>query len=297
MDQNKSGISSHFRHTSSDPMGNEGLFFSHAVLGTFTICLGFWWWIQSLRRCLAFIRRNSSRYTSSASYGFGCCPHQIGEGVMKIAISLFGIGVETVTITERRQFEYAHYPFYVAMIVAGLVDVLLSTIIFLPDGLEYIAQAMPLVLHSYTLYAQSYDQPVVTGTCHLLTSYLCVLATFTLFAEMSSRHQFVFSWIKCMMFMLVGAWHWQTGIVLNAPFSTTWKEGSHDDVMDLAIICCWDLLCTALLQLITLVIAAKRYGVSPNWIVTGKLSNNNDESYRSGEIQYTKLLSSDNREE
>ncbi|CAL8087327.1 unnamed protein product [Calicophoron daubneyi] len=297
MDHNTSHPSPHFRHTSSDPMGNEGLFLSHAVLGTFMIGLGFWWWIQSLRRCLTFIRRSSTRYTSSASYGSGCCPHQTAEGAVKIVISVLGIVVEAVTVSKGRQIQYAHYPFYAAMIVAGSVDVLMSTIIFLPDGLDYLAQTMPLVLNAYTLRAQTYDQPILTDASHMLSSYVYILATFAMLGEMCLPNHFVFSWIKCMMIMLVGAWQWQTGIVLNAPFPTSWKEGGHNSVMDLAIICCWQLSCIALLQLVTLVIAAKCYGVSPNWIVASRYSTGEDERNPNDGIQYTKLLNSESGED
>ncbi|KAF8567136.1 hypothetical protein P879_05894 [Paragonimus westermani] len=292
MQHNASVETGQNNHDHGSPIGNEGLFLSHSVLGTFVFCLGLWWWIQSVRRRLSASRRPLGKYAADVSYNSPCCPNQIGEGLAKMSMCIIGMGVEAATVGMGRNHEYAHFPFYAAMLIASLVDILQSTILFLPDGSDYMCHVLPFVFQAYCLRAQAYDQPHVTATCRLISSYLGVLVAASMMAEMCVRSHFLFTWIKCFMVMLTGWWTWQMGIMLNPPKGQPWDENSHDNVMYVAIVNAWQMFGVAVIQLIILLIIAKFHGVSADWNVQqqGNIGDRDN-------IQYTKLLNDENSDE
>ncbi|KAF5400742.1 Transmembrane protein 45B [Paragonimus heterotremus] len=292
MQHNASVATDQHNHNHGLPIGNEGLFLSHSVLGTFVFCLGLWWWIQSVRRRFSASRRPLGKYFADVSYNSACCPNQIGEGLAKMSMCIIGMGVEAATVSIGRHHEYAHYPFYAAMLIASLVDILQSTVLFLPDGSDYMCHVLPFVFQAYCLRAQAYDQPHVTATCRLVSSYLGVLVASSMMAEMCIRSHFLFTWIKCFMVMLSGWWTWQIGIMLNPPGGQPWEENSHDNVMYVAIINAWQMFGVAVVQLITLLIIAKFQGVPADWNI--QLQNNMSDR---DNIQYTKLLNDENSDE
>ncbi|VDP21914.1 unnamed protein product [Echinostoma caproni] len=290
------------QHNHGNPIGNEGLFMSHAYLGSFMLGLGMWWWIQALRHCYSSVGVGQRGYTAQVSYGSGCCPNQMIEGVVKVLLCFIGMGIEAGTITLGRHREYAYYPFYTALLMAGIVDIALATVVYLPDGLDYVIHALPFVFQAYCMRAQAYDQPHVTATCRHLASYIGVLAAAAIMGEMVNRKQFLLSWIKCFTVMLSGAWFWQSGLMLNPPFSKPWNENSHDNVMYAAILCAWQLFFVSIVQLVSLIIAAKYHGTSADWTHAGRGESIDRygtalrEDLRSN-VQYTKLLNSEDLDE
>lgn len=285
-------------HHHGKPIGNEGLFLSHAVLGTCVIGLGLRWWIQSVRKCYAATRRPNGKYQAEASYGSACCPQTTGEGIVKLILCLIGICIEAATEKLGRHHEYTHYPFYLALLTSGLLDILQSTVLFLPEGLDYISHLLPFVFQAYCLRAQAYDQPHVTNACRLLSSYLGVMAAFCILLEMGLRHHLVVSWIKCFSVMLSGAWTWQMGIILNPPTGEPWNEESHKDVMFVAISCAWQMFGVAVVQLVTLLIIAKCQGSSADWTMPERINPRERGAFDSRDhVQYSKLLNEEPLEE
>ncbi|THD22459.1 Transmembrane protein 45B [Fasciola hepatica] len=291
-------------HNHGKPIGNEGLFLSHAYLGTFMLGLGMWWWIQALRHCYSSVRIGMGKYAAQITYGSGCCPNHMSEGMAKVILCLIGMGMEAGTISFGRHHDYAYYPFYTAMLMAGLIDIITSTRVFLPEGLDYVAHILPFTFQAYFMRAQAYDQPHLTATCRHLASYVGGLTAASILGEMVSRHQFLFSWIKCFTVMLSGAWFWQSGILLNPPLAKPWVEDSHDNVMYAAILCAWQMFFVSVIQLCILIVAAKCHGTSTDWTqIAGTRSESMDRygtplhSDLRHDVQYTKLLNSDNVDE
>lgn len=287
-------------HNHGKPIGNEGLFLSHAYVGTFLLGLGMWWWIQALRHCYSSVRFGIRKYTAQISHGCGCCPNHMSEGVAKVIICLIGMGIEAGTISLGRHRDYAYYPFYTAMLMAGVIDIVTSTKVFLPDGLDYMMHSLPFVFQAYCMRAQAYDQPHVTATCRHLSSYIGVLAAAAIFGEMVSRQQFLLSWVKCFTVMLCGAWFWQTGLLLNPPFAKPWAEDSHNNVMYAAIVCAWQMFFVSVIQIFILIIVAKCLGTSTDWTQSSGARGDSVDRYGRSmhtdprhNVQYTKLLNSE----
>ncbi|CAH8510960.1 unnamed protein product [Heterobilharzia americana] len=301
------------QHGSPHTIGNEGLFLSHSYLGSFIICLGLWWWIQALRRCYASSKRNhrTQEYTATISYPSFCCKSRLGEAYCKIIFCVIGIGVELLTLKFNRHHEYAHFPFYTAMIIASLLDVLIATILAPPYGMDYVAHALPFFIQACCLRAHSYQQPLVTQTCRLLLSYWSWFTGSSIVNEMLLNKSIIWTWIKCFGVIFQGTWIWQTGILLNPPSGRLWDENNHNSLMYSVIIFVWHMFFVMIGQLVVLLIVAKCYHTSPDWTLTDpislstsstvykhdKMSSNGQNSINSHDkIEYTKLLNSDDVE-
>ncbi|KAG5445100.1 hypothetical protein CSKR_104006 [Clonorchis sinensis] len=287
-------------HNHGKAIGNDGLLLSHSILGTFVFGLGLWWWISAVRRRYSTIRRPNGKYEATVSIESGCCPNLIGEGLVKLVLCCIGLATEAVSVHMGRHPAYAHYPFYAAMLIAALVDILQSTVLFLPDRVDYMCHVLPFVLQAFYLRAQAYDQPHVTATSRLISSYLGVLAAAGIATEMEFRNTFLFSWTKCLNVMVSGAWTWQMAIILDQKAGQAWSEESHENVMYAAIAVAWQMFGVALLQLITLLIGAKCSGVTPYWTDAQGSAERHRSSCSANlrhDVQYTKLLSEEPSEE
>ncbi|VDQ13909.1 unnamed protein product [Trichobilharzia regenti] len=293
-------------------IGNEGLFLSHSYLGVFLICLGLWWWIQALRKCYTSMKRNHiEEYTASITHGSSCCccgssKSRLGEGSCKLIISLIGIIIELISLKFNRPHEYAYFPFYTSMCLASLLDILIATIITPPNGIDYIAHALPFFILTYCSRAQSFQQTLVTQTTRLLISYWGFFTGSSIISEMILNKSVIWTWIKCFAVIFQGSWIFNTGIILNPINRQPWDEDSHENLMYAVIIFVWHMFFIIIAQLMILLIIAKCYNASPNWTLndltptttTGGANNKFNRISTSGpnsvnsrdNIEYTKLL-------
>lgn len=311
--------------------GNEGLFLSSSYLGIYLLCLGLWWWIQALRQRYSSSSSSSIKHNdhhhhdndndgyhrSTTTIGSWCCQSRLCEGLCKIVCCLIGIVVELITLKLGRDHEYAQFPFYTAMTTVGILDILMSTIMAPPKGLDSIIYALPFFVQTYCLRAQSYQQPHITETCRLLISYWAFIVGSSILNEMimnenkssssSSSSSLLWIWIKCFTVIFHGSWICQTGFLLNSPFNPSWNENDHDKVMYTTIIFVWYMLFVMIAQLVLLLIVAKCYGVSPDWTesIDSSLKRKTSHKYDRqslnpsnslntyDNIEYTKLLNTD----
>ncbi|CAH8494310.1 unnamed protein product [Schistosoma turkestanicum] len=257
----------------SGPIGNEGLFLSYNYLGSYLLCLALWWWIQALKQCYSKLAKNpiNEKYTASISYGL--CHYKrihIHEGFVKLICCIIGLIVEWFTLKYGRHHEYAQFPFYTAFLTAALLDLCIGTIIIAPPkGFDYIMHALPFFIHGYCLRAQSYDQPPLTETCRLLISYWAVITGLSILCEMLFNQSLIWTCIKCFSVQLHATWICQVGYLLNSPFTPVeklWKEDDHAAVMYTVIIFVWHMFFNMIVLFGLLILVAKYYGVSPDWM-------------------------------
>ncbi|CAH8530272.1 unnamed protein product [Schistosoma margrebowiei] len=306
--------------------GNEGLFLSYTYLGIYLLCLGIWWWIQALRQHYSTIKHNHNHnepYTTTVSIGSRCCcKHRLGGGLCKLICCIIGIGVELITLKLGRHHEYAQFPFYTAMLLVGLLDIFMCTIIVLPKGFDSMIYALPFFVQTYCLRAQSYQQPHITETCCLLISYWGFIVGCSIIHEMMMmttmkgvevgmmvgvNKSLLWTWIKCFSVMIHGSWICQSGFLLNSPFNQAWDESDHDKVMLTVVIFVWHMFIVMIGQLLLLIVMAKCYGVSSDWTEMTNSSTRKTPSYKYDReslnksnstnqydnIEYTQLLNTD----
>ncbi|TNN13068.1 Transmembrane protein, partial [Schistosoma japonicum] len=146
----------------------------------------------------------------------------------------------------------------------GLLDILISTIISPPKGIDYVIHALPFYIHSYCFRGHSYEQSSITLTCYLLISYWGFITGISIINEMLLRNSFIWIWIKCFNVILHGTWICQTG------------------------------------QLIIFIVLAKYYQVIPDWTRSiqqntswQKYQSNSMPIHNNNHIEYIQLLNTD----
>ncbi|KAH8874949.1 Transmembrane protein 45B [Schistosoma japonicum] len=159
--------------------------------------LGLSWWILAIRQCYNTIKCNNNnnnnnvRHTTDISPSFCYHRHRCLEGSCKILFCSIGIIIELYCLTlhhhhhhHHHDYAYTQLPFYISFIIAGLLDILISTIISPPKGIDYVIHALPFYIHSYCFRGHSYEQSSITLTCYLLISYWGFITGISIINEM-----------------------------------------------------------------------------------------------------------------
>nr|CAX74104.1 Transmembrane protein 45B [Schistosoma japonicum] len=297
-------------------IGNDGILLSYGYLGMYIFSLGLSWWILAIRQCYNTIKCNNNnnnnvKFTTDISTSFCYHRHRCLEGSCKILCCSIGIIIELYCLTlnhhhhhHHHDYAYTQLPFYISFIIAGLLDILISTIISPPNGIDYVIHALPFYIHSYCFRGHSYEQSSITLTCYLLISYWGFITGISIINEMLLSNSFIWIWIKCFNVILHGTWICQTGIIfLNTSTLNEYHHQHHHDhnkIMQIVILFVWYMFIIMLGQLIILILLAKYYQVIPDWTRSiqqntswQKYQSNSMSTHNNNNIEYIQLLNTD----
>lgn len=225
-----------------------GSFAGHALPGSFFIVMSVWWIISIFTRYFKALKRDT-RFKSSVTFPFLCCPGRLRNWPLEAMVKLFmvsvGFSLEIYTGTSDGKFTALgngqHATMFFFFGITAVIDLLLFFDVPLPKDLDYVSNILAIGVEGLLFKFHLHGRTHLDVLLHTLLIYSIALNALGIILEMKYRHNILCALSRCYGFLLQGTWFWQVGFILYNPYPNhiPWKPDDHDDLMIATMFFSW----------------------------------------------------------
>ncbi|KAJ8402158.1 hypothetical protein AAFF_G00370230 [Aldrovandia affinis] len=225
--------------------GEMANFKGHALPGTFFLLFGLWWSVKYPLR---------QRWRKAQPGGRHKLPQVFNrmdfvEGVLKIFFAFVGIMAEQFvpdgphahlynSASWVKLMNWQHSTMYLFYGISGVVDILSTSSLPVPLGLDRLALSLAIFVEGFLFYFHVHSRPPLDVHIHSLLLVAVFGGAASTFLEVFMRDNPVLELLRSSLAILQGSWFYQIGFVLYLS-GPKWDETLHDNIMFITMCYCW----------------------------------------------------------
>lgn len=205
-----------------------GSFVGHIDESVFFLILAFWWMFNHFPR---YIRSqwNKTEYRCRVSFPLPTKRYVPLEAYLKTIFPVAGligeIFSEGVALTDaeghfRKLAQLQHMSIYGIFIVHGLIDIMMSHGVPLPQGLDYLSAVAAISWYglSFSFHAHMHGKEMVEQTIHVMPISVMYVTAIAGVTELLNPGLFVAAVVRIFGFLFLGTWFCQASFVMYVPY-------------------------------------------------------------------------------
>lgn len=221
-------------------------FKGHALPGSFFLLFGLWWSVKyPLRQCW---RRGKPQGQSRLPLFFNRL--DLVEGALKIFFAFVGIMAEQFVPDGPHAHLYTadswvklmnwqHSTMYLFYGISGIADVLSTSSLPVPQGLDRLGLSLALFVEGFLFYFHLHGREPLDVHVHSLLLVAVFGGAASTLLEVFMRDQLVLELVRSSLAILQGSWFYQIGFILYPLSGPEWDQTLHDNQMFVTMCYCW----------------------------------------------------------
>ncbi|KAL7853918.1 hypothetical protein AOLI_G00207620 [Acnodon oligacanthus] len=220
-------------------------FKGHALPGTFFLLFGLWWSVKYPMRHIWQRRRHGSRQNLPLFFK----KIDLIEGVLKTFFAFVGIMAEQFVPDGPhgqlyngewvKLMNWQHSTMYLFYGISGIADILSSSPLPVPAGLDRLSLSLALFVEGFLFYFHVHNRPPLDQHIHSLLLVAVFGGAASTMLEVFLQDNTLLELFRSSLAIMQGTWFYQIGFVLYPLNGKEWDQDNHGNIMFITMCYCW----------------------------------------------------------